>query len=353
VAVQDLVVTERDLVVGTFGRSVWIFDDLTPIRSWSSEIAARKVHLLPAAPAIRYRYGSTASSQGSFDNPPHGAVLHYWLKEKAEGELVMEIRDAAGRQVRRLSSVAETDWMAPEDPDQEPDYSAPKGLPTDAGLHRVIWNLRWDGPKLIERGRIDWGNPRTGPFANPGVYTVRLTANGETSETTVTIEPDPRVRGVSNADLDEQLAFALDMRSTITRLTETVDRLRAVRDQLTDRAKRLESRPDAKELVTASRALAAKLDDLEKRFHNPTAEVTYDILAMRGGAQLYSRLAPLFSFVKEGDGAPTQGMREVFAAHQAELDGLVKELDQLLAEDLRRIEEMADGLKLGFVVAGN
>jgi hypothetical protein len=299
---------------------------------------------------VRWRRGDGASSEGSFSNPPNGLVLHYWLAKPAEGELVLEVHDAEGRLVRRLSSIAEKDWMAEDDPDQDPDFEQPKGLPTDAGLHRVTWDLRWDGPKLIPQGRIDWGNPRVGPLALPGRYSIRLRANGETLETSAEIQPDPRVRGVEPAQLAEQLAFALEMRAAFTRLTDAVQRLRSARDQLEDRATRLAGRADAHALVAAARALATKLDAVERRFHNPTAEVTYDILAMRGGAQLYSRLSPLYSFVNEGDGAPTQGMREVFADHQAELDRLVAELAAVLASDLAAIETQAEALGLGFVV---
>ena len=46
---------------------------------------------------------------------------------------------------------------------------------------------------------------------------------------------------------------------------------------------------------------------------------------MPGGAQLYSRLGPLYSWAREGDGRPTQGMREVYAEQRKELDGLVAE----------------------------
>ena len=56
--------------------------------------------------------------------------------------------------------------------------------------------------------------------------------------------------------------------------------------------------------------MIAKLDALEARLHNPRAKVTYDILAMKGGAQLYSNLGWLYGSVLEGDGPPTQGMRE-------------------------------------------
>ena len=98
-------------------------------------------------------------------------------------------------------------------------------------------------------------------------------------------------------------------------------RLRAVRRQLADRNELLAKDDKAKPLIEPSQALIAKLDALEARLHNPKAEITYDVLAQKGGTQLYSRLAPFMDWSANGNGAPTQGMREVFAAQMKELDG--------------------------------
>ena len=51
VAVHDLVVKDDNLVVATHGRSLWILDDLEPIRDYSDAIAAEPLHLF--APARR------------------------------------------------------------------------------------------------------------------------------------------------------------------------------------------------------------------------------------------------------------------------------------------------------------
>jgi hypothetical protein len=92
--------------------------------------------------------------------------------------------------------------------------------------------------------------------------------------------------------------------------------------------------PAAVPLVPQADALVAKCDALEEKLHNPKAEVAYDILAMPGGARLYSRLAPLYSSVQEGDGRPTQGMRDVYAELKKELGGLLAEWKSILDTDV-------------------
>mgnify|MGYP001439503190 FL=1 len=82
--------------------------------------------------------------------------------------------------------------------------------------------------------------------------------------------------------------------------------------------------------------------------HHPEAEVTYDILAK--GARLYSRIAPINSWVAEGDGAPTQGTKQVWAAQQQELAGYFSELQTLIDADLVALNRLAARIGVGHVV---
>jgi hypothetical protein len=91
--------------------------------------------------------------------------------------------------------------------------------------------------------------------------------------------------------------------------------------------------------VKLARGLAPKLDAVEEKLHNPKAEVVYDILAFEGGAKLYSRLSPLYSFVVENDGVPTQGMREVFATYRAEMEAIAAEWTALLKGDIAALNQ--------------
>jgi len=155
---------------------------------------------------------------------------------------------------------------------------------------------------------------------------------------------------VSRADLEEQMAFTLALRGDLTRLSGIVRELRSVREQVRTRTVPLEDRPSAAPVVEAADALVAKCDALEARLHNPKAEVSYDILAMPGGAKLYSRLAPLYSWAQEGEGRPTQGMREVYAELKKELDALAAEWKAIVETDVPALNGKARELARDFVV---
>jgi hypothetical protein len=144
--------------------------------------------------------------------------------------------------------------------------------------------------------------------------------------------------------IEEQVKLTLAVRDEITRLTATVERLRAVRKQLADRNELLKDNTSAAGLVKSSKELIAKLDALEEKLHNPKAQVAYDILAMKGGAKLYSQLIFLYNLLLDSDGAPTQGVKEVHSEQAAELAKLEKEFDALVSGDVSHLNQEAKKL---------
>jgi len=78
VAVHDLVVKDDDSSVGTHGRSIWILDDLTPLRSGRRRWSGGRPPLHgPSGRALALRRSRLVAGQGSRPEPPVGAVLHY------------------------------------------------------------------------------------------------------------------------------------------------------------------------------------------------------------------------------------------------------------------------------------
>jgi photosystem II stability/assembly factor-like uncharacterized protein len=351
VAVHDLAVAGNDLVVGTHGRSVWILDGLQPIREMTDQIASTSVHLFPPADAVRWRLGggTWAYNHARFQNPPRGASIYYFLKDKPKGELKIEIL-SDDKVVRTLSSV-------PREPDNSGDDEDPEdlkkaALATDPGVQKATWDLQWEGARKIKGGKIDTGDPASGPRAVPGTYQVRLTVDGTTKTAPLKVVADPR-GAAAQADLDTQLAFALRVRDDISKVTDLVNRIRSIREQLQARAKSLQDRKtegSVADLLKYSDEVIKKADTLEGKLHNPTAEVVYDILAMRGGTRLYSRFAPLQMWAIEAEGAPTAGMKQVLDEQEKELEALSRETDGFLRREVAALNELAAKLAVPFVV---
>jgi photosystem II stability/assembly factor-like uncharacterized protein len=361
VAVTDLVVKDNDLVIATNGRSLWVFDDLTPLREMTPPLLEKKVHLFPVQEVRRYRYSGSLGdgvTRGALPNPPAGAIIHYTLKQKPKDDLTLEVLNANGDVLRKFSSKKEEEDKGDEAGDYADDDNDKKDvLPTEAGLHRFVWDLQIQGATPIKRAKVDTGNPKEGALATPGKYTVKLTADGETVTTEVVVLLDPRQEPKnadalkkSLADLDEQQAFALKLRTDLNTLAKTVEQLRSVRKQLQDRNALVKDDMKAAPLVKASEEVVKKLDALEEKLHNPKAKVAYDILAQKGGAQLYSQLAFLWDLLNGSDGPVTQGMREVYQEQQLLLVKYDLEWKLLVADDLAKLNETAKNLDIPGVI---
>jgi photosystem II stability/assembly factor-like uncharacterized protein len=228
-SVRDLNVHGADLVAATYGRGLWILDDLSPLRQLSSEVSANPAVLFKPATAVRARWDNDPDTPLSADlphgdNPPEGAILYYYFKTPAK-EISLEIRDPHGNVVREFSSKA-----APRDniPRNVPDYwfAPPEVLTTNAGLNRFAWNLEWPHPKTLTynfRGRhIDYVeytlpdhavpgrtpiNQPPGPLVAPGNYEVVLIVDGKKYRQPLVVTGDPRVH-VAAGDLETQVEIA-------------------------------------------------------------------------------------------------------------------------------------------------
>ena len=340
VAVHDLRVKDNDLVIATHGRSFWILDNVTALREWKPEVKSADAYLFPTPPAIRWRYSGNFHEKGLGQNPPAAAMIEYWLKAKSSKDISIDILDSKGALVRTLSSVADPQEWPIDDPDEGSDEANEADLKNASGVQRGFWDFRYEGAKKVWRAKLDAGAPGDGPLASPGTYTVRLNADGKTYTRPLVVNPDPRL-SMTAAQYDEQLKMSLAIRDDFTRLSEMIETLRSARTQIQARRELVKEDKGSADWVKSADATLGKLDSLENRLHNPKAEVVYDILAFKGGAQLYSRLGPLYSFVVESDGVPTQGMREVYATQKAELEALDKEWKALVATDLTALNKTA------------
>jgi hypothetical protein len=257
-SVRDLVVHENDLVIATFGRSFWILDDVTPLRQMDSHVAAADSWLFRPQAAIRMRRGSDQGSPVPMDepmapNPPEGAVLDYYLRNKPSTPIQLEIFDAEAKLVRRFASDDVLYKTNPNDvPIQVEWIRDPKPLLAEAGMHRFVWDLRYAMPKGMHRSF--WGP--AGPLAPPGNYTVKLTANGKSSTQSLTIKLDPRVKTPQDA-LDRQFGLASKLAARLGEVSMALQQAGDLRKQIDARKK--EAGGNA-ELLTALLELEKKME---------------------------------------------------------------------------------------------
>ena len=132
---HDLVVKDDDLVVGTHGRSMWIFDDLGALRDpLPASAAANGLYVFPVPNAVRWSFHSSYKGGWTTPNPPGGARVYYWLKDEPKGDVTLEVLDSAGKVVNTLSSKAKEPTGSSEYVKEEKDH-ARRARPAQEGRH--------------------------------------------------------------------------------------------------------------------------------------------------------------------------------------------------------------------------
>ena len=305
-SVRDLVAHDDDLVIATFGRSFWVLDNVTPLRQIDARAAAADVWLFKPATAYRVRPGSDQGTPVPADealaaNPPHGALLDYYLKEKAAGPIQLEIIDGDGKVVRRFAS---DDERRKVNPDELPFPSywvrEPQVLSDEAGMHRFVWDLHYSLPKGI-RGSF-WGP--SGPLAVPGNYIVRLTAHGKSSTQPLTIKLDPQVKTPQEA-LIRQFELASKLAARLGEVSMALQQAGELRKQVEARKKEAGDKAD---VVKALEEVNQKLDALTET----EGEGGFGLYGLalpgkehEGLPKVVSALRGLAAIVESADVAPT------------------------------------------------
>src|SRR4051812_25197677 len=154
-SMRDLWIHGDDLVLGTYGRALWILDNIKPLRDLET-IAAGTVSVFEPAPAIRARWDVNGDTPLPVEvpaapNPPEGAIIDYWLPAAAAGEVTLTIKDARGAVARTFTSTAPPQSTLKAN---VPDYwfAPPAVLTKNRGLNRFAWNLRYANPKVLPFG---------------------------------------------------------------------------------------------------------------------------------------------------------------------------------------------------------
>jgi photosystem II stability/assembly factor-like uncharacterized protein len=320
-SMRDMVVHGDDLVLATYGRALWILDNLTPLRQLTPGAMTAAMQLLQPSPAIRARWDVNGDTPLPIEtpaapNPPEGAIVDYYLKEIPAGDMTLTVSDERGQLVRTFSSVAEP---APTLLANVPSYwfGPPEVLSKNAGLNRFAWNLRYPPPKILPFGyfgaflpyveytladhAIPGRTPREQPegaLVVPGQYTIELSAAGRRETQTLVVKPDPRVKA-SQADLLAQFELANQLAGGLAVSYDGYNRLALLRTTLADRLKSFGGSKNAKTKDGAAlQAFEKRLDAVQ----NGTA-------AAPGLGVVNREMARLFSMVESADARPSEPLR--------------------------------------------
>ena len=200
---------QNDLVIGTYGRGFWVLDDITPLRQIAANaqaINSSSVYLFKPEDAIRARFNSNWDQPFSIEVPhaanvPYGALVDYFLSTQPKEPIQLQVFDDHNILVRTISSTLPPPIEGAEYPHYWLAAPESRALSTHVGLNRINWNLYYDDPPALRHDLENQMNMTPGsttpgphgPQVIPGIYTLKLTVDGQTYTSKVTVVNDPRV----------------------------------------------------------------------------------------------------------------------------------------------------------------
>jgi len=326
VSVHDILVhpRENDLILATHGRSLWIFDDATPLQRINQQILDSNAYLFPIRPALRYasrftRYG-IGDKQFMGPNPPPGALITYYLKDKVDEKTTFKVQvfDRDGKLVQDI-----------EKPSRE------------KGLNRISWNLRLGGPEVRRpptEEQLAFGGGARGPQVLPGTYTVKLTVGDKVIEEPVEVKLDPGIK-TSIADLQQALNMQLKLREMQSTMNLSLRFLDSLKDQLKQTQttmKTLNKEPD-KDMMKALEDWIKELETMQDKL-----AARNEGLGLGGKDQVADDIGNLF-FSLDANFGPTPGQRGFFDELQPGYRERMELVNKFLRDTLPQWNEKLKG----------
>jgi len=332
VPITDLAVKENNLVVATQGRSLWIIDDLTVLHQLNDEKKSAKMVLYKPKDSYRTKGRmSRTPSKTAGENHPNGVVAHYFLKELQEKDSVhLTFTSMQGDTLATYSNKAK------EKKNQ---------LEVKKGGNTFVWDTRGKGAEKLD-GMILWWANLDGAKAVPGTYKVHLNVNGESTNETFTILPDPRAEA-SVADMQRQFDFITDINTTIDRAHQSIKKIRNVSTQLNAFTEQYKDNGATKELVEKAKAMKEKLGEVEKALYQTKNRSNQDPLNFP--IKLTNKLGHLNSLVAIDDFPPTEQDIAVKNELTEKIKKQLNVFDAVISSDLKEFNQQFNALQLNYL----
>lgn len=259
VSTMDMTIQEREsaLIVGTFGRSIWILDDLNTLREVAGKGITKDLTVFPVNETVQVK-GLFINPPGNIwtgfhttfegENRPFGrAMIPFYVKSVSEGDSVQvkgQVFDASNRLIQTISASS-----------------------LDVGLNYITWKLDENKSRLPGAYRGD--DPKGIPVV-PGTYKVVLSYLGKKDSTTVNVIQDPRFDDTRVVDESNYLiSKRLDAATAkLAKELNRIDESEKVVDQVLTQLKSSEG-TEVEEIKAASEKIKKELSDLTDKARAP------------------------------------------------------------------------------------
>jgi hypothetical protein len=366
IQVKDLVIQKAndDLIVGTFGRGIYVIDDFSAMRSVSAnpskgaELFAVKdtIQYVRSAPYGFGTKGFMGESLYTAENPAHGATFTVQIKESPK-TLKQKRKDAEKEAEKAKQPIPyptkdELRAEIEEEPatntllilDKEDTIVTRLSCPTGEGVHRVTWYLREAG------ANPDADQGGYGQLVVPGSYKVQLVQklNGETKPLTdavsFLVQPDP-LSPLKADDYKEIAAF-----------NKSVKQLQQKLVAVSQNATELSNKIDA--MKKSAKLSAKELPDVDKKLFDLSQKLKLLQRDLNGDSTLASRNENVPESIRatvRGAASPNQGaiakptgtQKELLASSTKALEEATAKLKTMIEKDAAEIEKALEAAGVG------
>ena len=330
----------NDLVVGTYGRGIWILDDISPLQQLNSDVSSKSIHLFDIKPS--YRFQNVTSTLQMFpeastgQDPPSGASINYWLEKDEDIKII--ITNSENDTVKTIND---------------------KGR---KGINRVWWDFMGEkSDAMVMRTKplyADWvslGDERVRNIPStisimqpPGTYTVSIQSGEIISKKDLVVIKDPHSEGTI-ADIKLQNELMQKIYSDLNSTAKYVNSIESVRRQLLDLKSMLSVSGKDEKLISEVDILENKFLELEKKLLQlKTTGKGQDVV--RYPKMIGEKLSYLAENVQISDFKPADSYYDVYQVLKKRLDEVGDDYDTLINTDLNQFIEKMNLMGINTIV---
>ncbi len=339
VAVRDIKIhpRERDLLVGTHGRGLWILDDIRPMEQMTTEVLESSFALFDIRPATLYSSKSSSMYSGpheySAPNPPFGAGINYYLREKPKAGDVfrLSVMNSEGQEVSSLRATK------------------------NKGVNRIYWNLRERRTAVSVSPVVQGGRGRGfsgGPFVLPGDYKVVLQLKNKKIEKTVSVKAyDKHSFSMEDRRLNQE--FVEDIGSLVSQGTALISSMTALMEQLQNLERRIKAEKvthqGLKEMLNVLKSEVSQIREVYSySVEGATGYRRPVIVALRRGT-LPEQISRLRGSISRYQGAPTQTQIDQFNDIKTMVIPLFEMAAKIQKNDIPKLNALLNEVKFPFI----
>ena len=275
-------------MIGTFGRSFWILDDIRPLRAMATEgintlNSDMKLFPMPDAYQNNYRSydGIRFIAQGEFvgENKQGGAMMSIWKKPSKKKDVMVDKNKKKDKKKDKKEDYQEVNKKKSKSSNKATFYVLNSKMDTvrtftrklKYGINRTFWRFEKDGiegPSRRKRKK-DADNPR-GLDVMPGIYKIIVELGDSKDSSMVNVRPYPRskITVIDRKAINEE---SEEFYKIITATKESFDQLKDTKKSLDLSRKIIEMQEDTlqKDLKKQMKEISNSLDSLSNLFMDP------------------------------------------------------------------------------------